>query len=180
MSTVDEDSTYPNCPVTSRVVEVGGRTGAELLDDLKQAGVELNESGLVLLGSERLRDRTERRPLVTVVLSVRNFGLPQGGRMSEICRRAEELGLSRCPLELGPYFRLQYLDQPEGYWGHPVTKHRAPPGSITIASKPVSDDDKFPKGFYLRRIAGVLWLRGYVSDDLHVYDPDDHLAFCIE
>jgi hypothetical protein len=178
MSPLDQDSTYPSCRLATRVVEVGGRTGAELLDDLRQAGVELNESGLVLLESEWLRERTERRSLFTVELTVRQLGFPVGGRMSEIFRRAAELGLSLCPLELGPYFRLQYLDQPEGYWGFPVTKHRAPPGSITIASQPVTDDDKFPKGFYLRRIQGVLWLRGYVSDDLHVYDPDDHLAFC--
>lgn len=161
-----------------RVVEVGGRTGAELLEDLRQAGVELNESARVLLGSEWFRDRTEQRKLTVVELAVGQLGFPAGGRMSEICRRAEELGLSLCPLELGPYFRLQFLDQAEGYWGFPVTRHRAPPGSITIASKPVSDDDEFPKGFYLRRIQGVLWLRGYVSDDLHVYDPGDHLAFC--
>jgi hypothetical protein len=178
MSNIDLLATYPNCSVATRVVEAGGRTGAELLDDLKQAGVELNESGLILLASEWMRERTEMRSLTIVELAVRQLGFPVGGRMSEICRRAEELGLSLCPLELGPYFRMQYLDQPEGYWGYPVTKHRAPPGSITIASRPVTDDDEFPKGFYLRRIQGVLWLRGYVSDDLHVYDPEDHLAFC--
>lgn len=178
MSIDQPNAIYPNCPVATRVVEVGGRTGAELLDDLNQARVELNESALILLRSEWLQGRTERRTLTTVELTVRQLGFPAGGRMSEIYRRAEELGLSLCPLELGPYFRLQFLDQAEGCWGFPVTKHRAPPGSITIASKPVTDDDEFPKGFYLRRIQGVLWLRGYVSDDLHVYDPEDHLAFC--
>lgn len=178
MSNLDQQATYPNCPVTTRVVEVGGRTGMELLDDLKRARVELNESGLILLASEWLRERTEMRALTIVELAVRQLGFPAGGRMSEICLRAEELGLSLCPLELGPYFRMQYLDQPEGCWGYPVTKHRAPPGSITIASRPVTDDDEFPKGFYLRRIQAVLWLRGYVSDDLHVYDPEDLLAFC--
>jgi hypothetical protein len=36
---VDQSSIYPNCPVATRVVEVGGRTGVELLEDLRQAGV---------------------------------------------------------------------------------------------------------------------------------------------
>ena len=81
-------------------------------------------------------------------------------------------------MELGPYLRLQYLDQPEGFFGQPLTRHRAPPGSVTIASESPVEDDDFPKGFYLHCIKGVLWLRGYRSDAQHVWDPDDHLVFC--
>jgi hypothetical protein len=39
------------------------------------------------------------------------------------------------------------------------------------------EDDEFPKGFYLRRIDGVLWLRGYRSGPAHVWSPDDRLVF---
>jgi hypothetical protein len=73
---------------------------------------------------------------------------------------------------------LQYLDQPEGYWDQPVRHHQAPSGSITIASEPLSEDDDFPKGFYLRRIKGVLWLRGYRSGAEHIWEPGDHFLFC--
>lgn len=48
-----------------------------------------------------------------------------------------------------------YLDQPEGYSGHPIQQHRAPVGSITIASEILTEDEDFPKGFYLRRINGA-------------------------
>jgi hypothetical protein len=91
---------------------------------------------------------------------------------------AAEYGLDLCPLELGPHLRLQYREQPEGYLGLPVRQHQAPSGAITIASAPLSDDDTVPKGFYLRRIQGVLWLRGYRAGADHNWEPDDHFIFC--
>lgn len=30
----------------------------------------------------------------------------------------------------------------------------------------------------LQRIKGVLWLRGYLADHLHVWNPEDHFIFC--
>ncbi len=82
-----------------------------------------------------------------------------------------------CPPELGPYLRLEYLDQPEGNFGSSM-QHQAPSGSITIASEVLTEDEDFPKGFYLRRINGELWLRGYRADHLHVWNPGDHFIFC--
>lgn len=95
--------------------------------------------------------------------------------MPQIFKRASELGLELCPLELGPHLRLVYLDQPEGYSGNPSHQHQAP---STIASEIISKDDDFPKGFYLRHINGVLWLSGYIADHLHVWNPVDHFIFC--
>jgi hypothetical protein len=59
----------------------------------------------------------------------------------------------------------------------PATRHRAPAGSITIASSPLDDRDETPKGFYLRRVDGTLWLRGYRSSPAHVWDPEDVFVF---
>ena len=50
-------------------------------------------------------------------------------------------------------------------------------GAITIASAILTEDDHFPKGFYLRRIKGVLWLRGYRSRPQHIWEHDDHFVF---
>lgn len=99
--------------------------------------------------------------------------------MPELQDEAVATGLCLPPMELGPHLRLQYLDQPEGFRGQPTTQHRAPPGSITITSAPLSDDDEFPNGFYLRRIEDKLWLRGYQPGLDHIFDPDDRLVFCL-
>jgi hypothetical protein len=72
---------------------------------------------------------------------------------------------------------LHYRDQPEGHWGQPVRQHQAPSGSITIATERLDDDDDVPKGFYLRRIEGVLWLRGYRSGGEHIWGAGDRFLF---
>ena len=103
------------------------------------------------------------------------FGV--GGTYDQLTARALASGFVECPLEVGPYLRLQFLDQAEGSVGFPATKHRAPPGSITVASVPLDDRDETPKGFYLRRIDGVLWLRGYWSHPDNAWRPDDVLIY---
>ena len=169
---------YPNCPTVIRAITIGGLTKAELLEQLRRNAISLNESADKLFASDRFTTAEIRRSCSTVELTVRDLGFPQGTTTTDIYARAAALGLGLCPLELGPHLRLQYLDQPEGYWGQPIRKHQAPSGSITIASEPLTPDDDVPKGFYVRRIKGELWLRGYRAGPDHVWEADDHLLFC--
>ena len=169
---------YPDCSVTKRTVCMGGCSRSQIFADFKALDVKINELGFRLLESETFKLSETRRFLVTVELTVRQLGYPQGARFSELCGRATSLGLSLCPVELGPFLRCQFLDQSESFLGQPITEHRAPPGSVTIASAPLVLDDDFPKGLYLRRINGELWLRGFTSSVEHVYDSEDHFIFC--
>ena len=171
-------SLYPNCPTVSRAIAVGGRSKRELLEALQRHGVEVNEAGRTLFSSDRFQTSHRSRIIEAVEVSVLHLGCPQGATMSQIHATAAALGLALCPLELGPHLRLQYLDQPEGHLAHPPSHHRAPPGSVTIASAQLTEEDDFPKGFYLRRIAGTLWLRGYRSGPEHIWEPEDRLVFC--
>jgi len=164
-------------PVTRRI-RVGGMSKGELLDELRRHGVELNEAGQALFADDRFTTSQASQVIDTVQVSVAALGHGQGATFARIEERAARMGLSLCPHELGPHLRLQFLDQPEGYLGHPPSQHRAPPGSITVASRPLSQDGDVPKGFYLRRISGVLWLRGYRSGPEHVWSPEDVLVFC--
>jgi hypothetical protein len=117
------------------------------LEELKGIGVEINELGFKLLSSESFKTSETRRSLVTVELTVRQLGYLHGARILELYGRATSLGLSLCPVVLGPFLRCQYLDQPEGFWGQPSSAHRSPPGSVTIASAPLTSDDVFQKDF---------------------------------
>jgi hypothetical protein len=157
---------------------MGGLTKSELIQELQRNAISMNESAETLFASEHFTISETRYALTIFELTIRDLGFPQGATIVELYARAEALGLGLCPLELGPHLRLQYLDQPEGYWGQPVRQHQAPSGSITIASEKLSDDENFPKGLYLRRIQGQLWLRGYRSGPGHVWEPDDHFIFC--
>jgi len=173
----ETEHTYPDCPAITRTVIVGGLTKSELLRELQRPSISLNESGERLFASDHFTTSEIRYSVTTVELTVRDLGFPRGATIAEITMRARALGLGLCPIELGPHLRLQYIDQPEGYWGQPLRRHQAPCGSITIASEKLTEDDDFPKGFYLRRIKGVLWLRGYRSGPEHVWEPDDHFIF---
>jgi hypothetical protein len=113
-----------------------------------------------------------------VELSAASLGLHNGATFAQIIENAVGIGLAYCPLEVGPHLRLQFTDQSEGRLGQPLSQHCAPPGSVTVASAPLTDDNDTPKGFYLRRIEGVLWLRGYRSSPEHNWSPADRFAFC--
>ena len=161
----------------ARALVLGGRTKSELVQELRTNAVSMNEYAERLFASAHFTTSATRHSVLTVELTVHNLGFPRGATIAEIHGRARELGLGLCPLELGPHLRLQYLDQPEGYWGKPLWKHCAPYGSVTIASKVLTEDDDFPKDFYLRRIKGVLWLRGYSTGPNQVWDGNDHFVF---
>ncbi|WP_339229533.1 helicase [Oceanobacillus sp. FSL K6-2867] len=169
---------YTDCQFITRTIKVGELTKSQLIQKLKQRSILMNEYAKRLLSDDKFTTSDTKYSLKIVELTVENLGFPNGSTMPQIFKRASELGLELCPLELGPHLRLEYLNQPEGNKGNPSQKHKAPSGSITIASEIVSEDDYFPKGFYLRKINGVLWLRAYIADDLHVWNPDDHFIFC--
>ncbi|MEK4091478.1 MULTISPECIES: helicase [unclassified Viridibacillus] len=175
---IENEKIYPDCPVLARTVEVGGITKSQLIQKLQQHSILMNEYGERLIADEKFTTSDTKYSLQTVELTVSNLGFPDGASTTQIFKRASDLGLELCPLELGAHLRLEYLDQPEGYSGSPIQRHQAPSGSITIASEILKEDDDFPKGFYLRRINGVLWLRGYRADHLHIWNHDDHFIFC--
>ena len=155
-------------------LEFGGLGKDQLLAKLKDASIQLNENAEILLSSE-LFVTSENRQIANVIeISVNDLGFPDGANLDEIRSRARELGLLECPIELGPYFRLQYLDQVEE---KESGRNKAPKGSVTVVSKPLLDSDDFPKGFYLRRIDGKLWLRGYKCDMEYSWEPSAMLAF---
>lgn len=81
-----------------------------------------------------------------------------------------------CPAVTGPYLRLAMLDQvsaPDSV----MSAGRAPTGSLTIAAEPLNEDQDYPKGFYLRTVDGIPWLRGYLCDDLHEFAQEDTFVF---
>lgn len=175
---VEKHNIYPDCKTIVRTVEIGGLKKSQLLGKLQQHSISMNKLGKKLFDDDKFTISEKVYSMRTVELKVRDLGLPEGATIPQVYKKANQVGLKLCPLELGPYLRLKYLDQPEGYLGKPSWRNRSPYGAVKIASEILSEDVDFPKGFYLRRIEGVLWLRGYIADDLHVLDPDDHIIFC--
>lgn len=160
-----------------RQVRLRGWSKELLLTQLLGRGVQLNAAGRTLFADERFTTSNCTSVWKTIETSVASLGFPGGATFSQFCQKAAEHGLELCPLELGPYLRIDFLDQDEGELGQPQSLHAAPPGSLTVVSQPLTTVDETPKGFYLRKIKGVLWLRGYFSTAEHVWNPQDRLIF---
>lgn len=159
------------------IVSVGGISRQELIEKLHDQQIQVNEYGWLLINHERMTI-AEKPELISIVdVTVSELGFKNGARSCEFIEQALSKGLGYCPLELAPFFRLQYQDQPEGFIGFPETRHRAPEGSLTVISRSPDDDPDSPAGFYLRKIRGELWLRGYLANKDHIWSPDDHLVF---
>ena len=161
----------------TRRLRIGGISKEELLSTLHANHVGLNEAALALFADPRFTTSSASATVEIVELPVAALGFPEGATFAELAERAKGNGLELCPLEAGAHLRLQFTDQPEGALGQPHTRRCAPPGSLTVASEPLAQDDETPKGFYLRRIEGALWLRGYRSWPGHRWSPHDVIAF---
>jgi hypothetical protein len=157
-------------------VRVGGVEKSELLQDLRAHGVQLNRAAEMLFQDRRFVPLGQSRVVELATVCVAELGFREGATYDQLIARALESGLVECPLELGPHLRIQFLDQPEG-GPAAAAPGRAPAGSIAVASCPLDQGDETPWGFYLRRIDGVLWLRGYWSWGGHVWSPEDVLVF---
>lgn len=158
---------------------IGGVSKGDLLLRLHAAGVRLNAYAEALFADDRFVTSPARSLVETVQVTVAELGLPGGATFERLVAQAARRGLRPCPLELGPHLRLSLPDQAEGFVGRQESRNRAPPGSITVASAALSQDDETPKGFYLRRIEGVPWLRGYRSWDGHVWSGQDNFVFVV-
>ena len=150
---------------------------SELLAALREHNIQLNQYAEALFDDRRFTTLRRQHVVEIVALSVAELGFGEGATYGQIIARALESGWVECPLELGPHLRMQFPDQPDGADGKPLTHGRAPPGSITVASPPLDDSDETAKGFYLRRVESVLWLRGYRSWSGHIWGPEDVFVF---
>ena len=156
-------------------LQVGGLTPDELRTALRVHGILLNTHAETLLG-HRVFDPRDREEISIVEREAGDLGLSTGATLPEIFQAAQEQGLALCPPDTGPYLRLALTRQasaPDSV----LSAGRSPAGALTVASAPLSDDDEFPKGFYLRVVDGQQWLRGYRCDDEYRFSPEDRFAF---
>lgn len=160
-----------------RFVTIGGCTKSDLLDRVKEAGVQMNEFGQNLFQDVRFTTEPEARRLEVLGITVAELGLADGGTYSQVLEIARSRGLEVCPLELAAHLRLQWLDQPEAPIEQSLVRHRAPPGSVTVMTEAPPDDQDVPWGFYLRRVESQPWLRGYRSWSGHIKAAQDFLVF---
>lgn len=159
-------------------IEYGGISKESLLKKLKESDILLNEYAEIIFSSENFHTSSQKQSILITEITLRELGFSKGMTIPEIKNVLGQFGLCECPLEAAPYLRLKLIDQEEIKVLHPE-KNKNPTGSLTIFSKILSEDINFPKGFYLRKINGQLWLRGYRCSLDYVWSPDDRFLFAI-
>ncbi|MFB2585856.1 hypothetical protein [Herbiconiux liukaitaii] len=156
-------------------LEVGGMSRRQLLAALQSRGVLLNAHAETLL-AHPVFDQRSGEPIRVVERMVADLGFAGGATLPEIFSASVDQGLSLCPPDTGPYLRLTWAAQAHSS-NSVLSAGQSPEGALVVASVPLSDDDEYPKGCYLRVVEGQQWLRGYRCDDLYVHSPADRFAF---
>ncbi|GAA4518713.1 hypothetical protein GCM10023160_01330 [Brachybacterium paraconglomeratum] len=153
---------------------LGGLSRAELRERLAAAGVQLNVHAETLLDHPCFDERAPETVMVTQ-RRVADLGLPEEGTLPEVIAASLRQGLALCPATTGPYLRLAMASQSQAP-DSLLSAGRIPTGALHVVSEPLSADHEFPKGFYLRVVEGVSWLRGFRCDDDYVWPPESVIA----
>ena len=68
-----------------------------------------------LMDAPSFTTNEEEEEVGLVVVSLSDLGFEKETKYSDICKRAQKLGLDLCPAEVGPQLRLQFTDQLRGF-----------------------------------------------------------------
>jgi hypothetical protein len=118
-----------------------------------------------LFGKPACHCASEETDVDLVVLSVDDLGFKEGALYSQICEKAQAMGLDLCPAEVGPALRLAYENQPRGE-------------RLIIATKPFADSDDELDLFVMEVSGGGgLWLRGDCGPSDRYWEPDRRFVF---
>lgn len=158
-------------------LKLGGQDKAALLEQLAAHDIALNDHARTLFASSLFQPAVREHDIRVCSLPVAALGLTQGGSWPQLIAAAAELGMRPCPLEAAVALRLLPVVLPAEKADPLTGSGRAPAGALTVVSEPLTEDEDFPRGLYLRDLDGVRWLRGYRSDDTHVWQPDAHLLW---
>lgn len=148
---------FPERPIRREQLEVGGKTGQEYITELEAKGVKLSQYAKDMLLHPDFEQRRNQNPETEnlIRLTIADLGFTSGATTEQIFERAEELGLTLCPPDTGPSYRLNYKDQPLDEW-------------VRIGMETITDPSGNPYVFDVGRSEEGLWL------DNRWAGPDGH------
>jgi len=145
-------------------LSIGGLSKAQLIERLVDAGVQFNKYAHTLFEHPAFFVGGEVKQVQLLKVKVSALGISKPSVFQEIVNRASGLGMRPCPLSLGAFLRLEYLDQADGPY-------------LTVASDRPEKDESSPAGVYLRNHDRVLWLRGYCASNDYEWAVDSEFIF---
>ena len=148
----------------------------QISDVLKEHGILINHYAEEFFAHPRFSTGCSRETTVTIA-SLQEIGLENGATLRDIFTHISKTGLKACAVSTGLFLRLVWTDQPQSGNSILTGTHRSPDQAVTVLSEIIEQDDAFPKGLYLRKVDGNLWLRGYVCDFTYRFPGNALFAF---
>lgn len=152
---------FPEGRIRRQSIEIGGKDERELEALLERSGHKIYTYAKSMMANEdfkrSLREPDPKQPdwkkwklkspeeVKLIRLRVEDLGFPGGATTDQIFAKAQELGLELCPPEVGPQFRLQYVNQPMNEY-------------VYVGMKQISVSDGYPRVFRVARGDGGSWL----------------------
>lgn len=134
---------FPEKKILRKTIELTTKTSKEYAEELLKQGYKTSDWAQDILNKvEPLKQKEE---INIVLFSVEQLGFSNGATLQEIYNKAKELGLELCPPQVGPEFRLNYKDQPNGEY-------------LRIAMESISDSVDSPDLFEVGRYDSESWL----------------------
>lgn len=155
-------------------------TKDQVFQKLKERGILINQYAEEFISHPRFYTGQPGEMTITIA-SLKELGLEKGATLDELFQHIQGTRLNPCPPDTGLFLRLAWTDQPQSRNSVLTGTHNSPDRAVTVLSEMLEIDDAFPKGLYLRNVAGTLWLRGYVCDSEYSFPGDALFAFeCVE
>ncbi len=151
-------------------------TKDQALQKLKERGILINHYAEEFI-SHPCFSAGQPGEMTVTISSLKELGLEKGATFDELFQHIRGTRLKPCPPDTGIFLRLAWTDQPQSRNSVLTGTHNSPDRAVTVLSEKFEIDDAFPKGLYLRNVAGTLWLRGYVCDSEYRFPDDALFAF---
>lgn len=146
-------------------------TTQQSLQMLKEHGILINHYAEKFISHPDFSAKSTEE-MTAAVISLAELGLDKGASLDELFRYMKGTQFSPCPPDTGLFLRLAWTDQPQSQNSILTGTHSSPDQAVTVLSELLENDDTFPKGLYLRKVDGSLWLRGYVCDSAYRFPGD--------
>ncbi len=150
-------------------------TAEQSLQTLKEHGILTNSYAEKYISHPCFSDGGSGE-MTAAITSLEELGLERGASLNDLFRHIKGTQFTPCPPDTGFFLHLAWTDQPQSQNSVLTGTHSSPNQAVTVLSELLESDDAFPKGLYLRKVDGNLWLRGYVCDSAYRFPGKAHFA----
>jgi len=158
-------SDFPEGKVYLKELTIGGKSAEELEKEMREKGVEITKYASHMMHQKEFTTLEKPESVRLVRLSQKAMGFIEDANPQLLTERMYFLGLDFSPAEVGPQYRLDYMDQPLGE-------------RIHIWMRQILSTEDYHGVFEIGHNKNGLWINdGYWKDPEHPWFPGPEFVF---